>query len=181
MLTQLQKQKLPALFALRDVDRDGFLTRADYEAHTRRVAEFKGIAPDSEQAGQFREQSLRFWERLVQSADLDDDARVSKDEWLGYWAKILSSPELYDQVVKPIAYSALGMFDRNDDGRVEPDDYASINMWRGLDPAAAKETFQRLDLNGDGYLTVDEAVTLVEEYFRSDDPNAPGNWFFGPW
>jgi len=181
MLTELQKQKLPTLFAQHDADRDGFLTRADHEAQGQRIAQFKGWAPESPQATEMTERFVKFWQGLAQTADVNDDARVSMNEWYGYWDAILSSPDMYAMIVKPISQSALGMMDRDDDGKVSLDDFVEYLGWSKVDPNVAHDSFQRLDLNRDGFLTTDESMELVEQYFRSDDPSAPGNWFFGPW
>ena len=35
-------------------------------------------------------------------------------------------------------------------------------------------------LDGDGRVTLDEITVLIDQFFNSDDPQQPGNWFFGP-
>jgi Ca2+-binding EF-hand superfamily protein len=39
--------------------------------------------------------------------------------------------------------------------------------------------FQRLDLDGDGYISGDELVELFRQFVLSDDPDAPGNLWYG--
>jgi Ca2+-binding EF-hand superfamily protein len=46
--------------------------------------------------------------------------------------------------------------------------------------AEAADAFRRLDLDRDGYLSREEIFQNMKEYYFTDDPNAPGNWFFGP-
>ncbi|MGD1702846.1 hypothetical protein [Dapis sp. BLCC M229] len=41
--------------------------------------------------------------------------------------------------------------------------------------------FNQLYLNGDGGITKDELVEFVQQFHGSDDPDAPGNLFFGPY
>ena len=48
----------------------------------------------------------------------------------------------------------------------------------GLDQDA-RNAFRYLDRDGDGYLDVAEIVKAVEEFYLSDDPDAPGNWLLG--
>src|SRR4051794_12968434 len=43
----------------------------------------------------------------------------------------------------------------------------------------ADEAFRHLDQDGDGYLSADEFITAIVEYWSSDDPDAPGNWAMG--
>jgi len=35
------------------------------------------------------------------------------------------------------------------------------------------------DVDGDGYLSVDELLVAVREYYTGDDEDAPGNLLFG--
>jgi len=49
-----------------------------------------------------------------------------------------------------------------------------------IDAAAADEAFERLDLDGDGVISKDEFARLYLEFFTSEDPEAPGSWFWGP-
>ena len=49
-----------------------------------------------------------------------------------------------------------------------------------VDAGAADEAFARLDLDGDGHISHDEFTQLYLEFFTSDDPEAPGSSFWGP-
>ncbi len=61
------------------------------------------------------------------------------------------------------------------------EEYKTIfQIWR-LPEDLAVEIFPKLDLNGDGGITKDELVELVQQFHGSDDPDAPGNLFFGPY
>ena len=44
----------------------------------------------------------------------------------------------------------------------------------------ADDMFAKLDLNQDGNISTEELMKLSDQYFVGDDPNAPGNLFFGP-
>ena len=41
--------------------------------------------------------------------------------------------------------------------------------------------FQKLDDEDKGYLTRQEFLEAVTEFHLSDDPDARGNWLFGPY
>jgi Ca2+-binding EF-hand superfamily protein len=43
----------------------------------------------------------------------------------------------------------------------------------------AKGIFKRLDLNGDGNISLQEFTNACEQFYTSDDENAVGNWLFG--
>jgi Ca2+-binding EF-hand superfamily protein len=40
--------------------------------------------------------------------------------------------------------------------------------------------FDRLDLDQDGNISVTELVEAARQYYTSTDPDAAGNWLFGP-
>lgn len=181
MLTELQKQKLPALFSAHDASQDGFLTQADHEQTALHYIHFKGLAPDSPAGQQIMNQFLMFWQGLAQAADVNKDGQVGLEEWFAYWDNILSSPEIYNNMITPIAHSALNMMDKDGDGQINAEEYTAIYRCRGLAAELGHQNFAQLDLNGDGYISLEESLTLLEQYFRSNNPQDPGNWFFGPW
>jgi hypothetical protein len=70
--------------------------------------------------------------------------------------------------------------DQDGDGRLSQQEYVANLRSFNVNEAAANEAFRRLDQDGDGYLTQAELSRCVEEFFYSEDPEAPGNWLVGP-
>jgi hypothetical protein len=180
MLTEFQKQKLPALFALHDLNRDGVITRADFEEFTRRVASSRGWGLASAEYQELLSRFLTFWDGLAQTASAGGAGWVTPTEWLDYWDRILGTPGMYDQIAAPIGRTLFTILDQDGDGAVTADEYASMYAHGGLDPAEAAAAFARLDLDGDGRLSVDEVMQLADQFFRSENATDPGNLLFGP-
>ncbi len=180
MLTDLQKRKISNLFAVHDLDRDGVLHQQDFDEYTRRVASTRDWKPGSPQYDEVRSRFMTFWTGLAASADTSHDQRITITEWLDYWDKILAKRELYDSIPQPIADSMFHLLDQNGDGQITLDEYSTIYEAGGLDPKQAKEAFANLDLDHDGRLSIDEMMTLLGQFFRSNDAKSPGNWLFGP-
>lgn len=180
MLTEFQKQKLPRLFALHDLDRDGVLTRADFEEYTRGIASTRGWGPESAEYRELLAGFLTFWEGLAQTANARGADRVTLTEWLDYWDRILETPGMYDQIVERIGRMVFTILDQDGDGSVTAEEYAAQYRHGALDVEEAAAAFARLDLDGDGRLSVDEIMQLAEQFFRSEDPDEPGNVLFGP-
>ncbi len=180
MVTEFQKQKLPRLFALHDLDRDGVLTRADFEEFTRRIASTRGWGSDSAEYEELLSRFLTFWEGLEQIASARGSDRVTLAEWLEHWDQILGTPGMYDRIIIPIGRMLFTMLDQDGDGSVTAEEYAAIYSHGGLDPEEAPAAFVRLDLDGDGRLSVDEVMQLADQFFRSENPDEPGNVLFGP-
>lgn len=179
MLTRFQKQKLTNLFAIHDLDRDGALEKSDYVEYTRRIAAKRGVGPGSPKYDALLSRFLGFWDMLRQTADRDQDERVTLREWFACFERLLSSPAAA-QDMKPIGEAVFNMLDRNDDGVVTLEEYKWLYSSGGLDPNLAADSFKRLDTDHDGRITKAELSTRLFEFFMSEDPESPGTWLFGP-
>ncbi|HSL71868.1 MAG TPA: hypothetical protein VK864_16590 [Longimicrobiales bacterium] len=178
MLTEFQKQKLPRLFAVHDLNRDGTINRADFEEYTRRIASTRGWGPESQEYKELLSRFLMFWDELEKTARARGASQVTVTEWLAHWDAILQTPALYDQLA-PIGRLVFTILDQDGDGRVTAGEYQAVFTEGGLDSAQAAQAFARLDLDHDGRLMIEEIMTLLEQFFRSEDPAEPGNALFG--
>ena len=181
MLTDFQKRKLTALFHHHDTDHDGFMGKADYERFARRFCETQGYAPGSPECEAVHAQNMAIWEQVQQVADKDGDNRVSLEEYLDSYDVTLGDETLSNQLVTGYCQSTLALWDRDGDGRLSSVEYVALWDCYGLGEKAAREAFQHLDQDGRGYLTTGELMERAEEFFRSNDPKAPGNWMAGPY
>lgn len=180
MLTDLQRRKISNVFAVHDYDRDGVLTKGDFEEYTRRIAATRGWAPGSAEYGRLLSRFIAFWEGLESGSDRSGDRRVSQEEWFAYWDRILQDDDLFDDLIRPIAENVFDTLDHRGDGVVTADEFALMYTSGALDAGAAAAAFERLDGNHDGHITRDEMSHLIAEFFKSSDPDAPANWLFGP-
>jgi Ca2+-binding EF-hand superfamily protein len=87
---------------------------------------------------------------------------------------------MYEQVTAPIVRTLMTFLDQDGDGAVTAEEYSAAYSSGGFDPDEAADAFARLDLNSDGRLSIDEIMTLADQYFRGNDRSAPGNALFGP-
>ena len=182
MLTELQKLKLTAMFNYYDLDGDGVLEKADYEEFARRTCEALGFAPGSPEYDQVYAANVDAWENeTLQRFDKDGDGRVSLEEHLEAHEALLSDKELFNQIVMRDSEGLLGLWDQDGDGKLSSQEYAKALWCYGVEKEAAREAFQHLDRNGSGYLSIEEILKALEEFYQSDDPEAPGNWLMGPY
>jgi hypothetical protein len=65
MLTAFQKQKLPRLFAVHDLNRDGVINRIDFEEYTRRIGFTAILFPAAETAETQKVHRCAAWSRLL--------------------------------------------------------------------------------------------------------------------
>lgn len=179
MLTEFQKQKLPRLFALHDLNRDGVINRADFEDYARMIAATRGWGTDSPEYNELFGRFLTFWNGLEQIAKSRGVRHVTLNEWFEHWDQLLNTKGQYEQVIEPIGRMIFTILDQDGDGSVTFNEYAATFKYSGLDEDDAGPAFKRLDLNRDGKLSVDEILVLADQFFRSNDRAQPGNALFG--
>jgi Ca2+-binding EF-hand superfamily protein len=182
MLTDLQKQKLSHLFRVLDANRDDVLERADYDAIVSNLSTQYGWKPGSEPYSALEALYLGIWNNLKSRADANGDGKVSLREFLDFHDVMLASPELYQQITVGTVELLFRAFDRDHDGHVTGDDFRQFfDAYRISTPGVAATAFHKLDVTGHGRISREDALHRVKEYYFSSEPDAPGNWLFGPY
>ena len=179
-LSETRKRKLSALFRVLDVDSNGSMERADHEAIVRNLAMLRGWRPGGEDYTKLFTKLIRMWEHIGHVADKDKDGSVSLDEWLEYHDKLLDNPDDYREIVVDEVRLILQLVDLDQDGRLSKLEYKLFFDIYGIEAMRLPEIFAQLDIDGDGYITHDELWLHLEDFYFSDDPEARGNWIFGP-
>jgi hypothetical protein len=178
MLSELQKRKLAALFGHHDQDRDGFLTKADYEGFAQRICELWDRLPGTAEYETAYAQNMAVWDYVQQVADMNHDGRISLDEFLASYDNTLSDEKLFDQMVVEYGTTLFNLSDRDGDGRISGAEMVGLLKCYGLPQESAQEAFRALDVDESGSLSVEQLMKRAREYY-SDDPSAAGNWLFG--
>lgn len=181
MLTELQRRKFTRLFQMWDYDKDGVLRRGDYEQAAHAIANFLGIQAGSPEMDTHMTHYMAGWEQLQPSADANGDERVTLDEFLSATSFIVSNPSVFEGVTMSSASNSIRWMDRDGDGRIAREEYLGVVTSYQMTMAEAEEAFSHLDRDGDGYITQAESLTNTREFFLSQDPEARGNWLFGPY
>lgn len=181
MLTHLQRRKLTRYFRVYDVDDDGRLAMADFERIIENVRIIHGISSGSTAYCALRDAYTIRWDALRGVADSNADDGVDLEEWLGYWSELLDSEERYDEEVTAVTNRIFDMFDTDQDGTLGADEFCDFFGVFGLKAALARRVFAEIDLDGGGAISRERLRKLTDEFYSSDDPNAPGNNLFGPY
>lgn len=181
MLTDIQRRKLSRYFRVYDIDDDGRIGLPDFRRVLENVRILHGHPTDSRQHQELEEVFQRRWEALRDSADLDDDEGVDLEEWLAYWDGVLADEERYEREVSALVGRLVETFDTDEDGVLGADEFCDFYGIYGLASALARQVFLDLDLDGDGAVSRDELVEMAHQFYRSEDPDAPGNRLFGPY
>ncbi|MEU5694414.1 EF-hand domain-containing protein [Actinosynnema sp. NPDC020468] len=174
MASELQRRKTSVVFEAMDVNGDGFLERADFEALTERWLVLRG-GPDHENDPRLGEIMMSWWEALRAASDEDRDDRVT-------FAEVLSVVDRLGTMLDLVVATAESMFeavDEDGDGRVTAAEYhRMIRAWTGSD-VPTDEVFALLDRDGSGALSKSEFARAWVEFWAGDDEDAPGTHVFG--
>ena len=180
ILTALQQKKLTRYFRAYDVDDDGRIARPDFERVAENVRVLHVVSGLSKSRRIVQEAFLQRWEALRASADADDDGGVDLHEWLHYWDGVLSDDARFEKEVSSVTAGLFELFDTDGDGILGSDEFCNFYGIYGLKTAQARMVFLDLDADSDGAVTRDELQAMALEFYRGDDPDAPGNRLFGP-
>lgn len=181
-MTDLMESKLERGFSLiLDTSGDGCMDKTDFTGLAQRLA---GTFPGTPDAKRNRlESTLKaLWDNHLSALDSDGDNAVSKAEFIVGWTKSLTSSR--DKMVADFSNASVAWMDiadKDDNGSVDKEEF--VHMYStvlGLANEALAESFDKLDRDSDGALSLSEIQQAVTEYWISDDPEAPGNWLFGP-
>jgi len=181
MLTPLQTRKLTRLFQLYDADNNGLLDAGDYALVAQNAASALGYQPDTADYVTLQTAYMGIWQGVRQLANIDNHGQLTLPAFLSSYDKLISQKALFAAVILEMAKQTVQFQDRNNDGKVDAEEHALYAMAHNIGHEEAMATFRRFDRDGDGYLTTAELTQNIEEFFCSDDPDAPGNWLAGPY
>jgi Ca2+-binding EF-hand superfamily protein len=180
MLSDLQEQKATHYFDLIDEDGNGIIEVSDFALRAQRLAEARGVTQE-ERRQALRDLVMRWWDHVSTIADFDGDARVTLPEWKAYWRSIQRGVEKDDDTLHTLRRAARGTLravDCTGTGRITEREYADwLAAWGAPE---SKEAFRQLDRGDKGFLTEQDLIVAVQEFYLSDDPEAPGNALYGP-
>jgi len=177
MMTEYQRKKQVRWFNVLDGNKDGFLERADFEVIGHRLAATMNV-----ESGPIHESIIAgwvdTWEHMQQAVDQNRDGRVSLGEFLNFEDRVIYqvTPEEYTTYMGGNAKAMVALADLDQNGTLSPSEWRWQFRGFGIEDSAADESFQHIDTNGDGQITVDELIEAWRQFHFSDDPNAPGNW-----
>jgi Ca2+-binding EF-hand superfamily protein len=178
MLGQVQRTNLNRVFDTLDLTGDGFISQDDFASLAQRMRSLRpGL--DHQLAAEI-DQAFSGWWQHFSTADTDGDGQVSREEFLNAVENGLQKqPGFADQMVR-VSQVTFRAADIEGNGQLTREQVRNIYRAYGVDEEHSAATFERLDRDGDGVITVDEYVQAARDVYLSDDENAPGAVMFGP-
>lgn len=181
MLGELQQRKLIKLFSMNDTTFSGSIARQDFETIIKRIAYLRNWSLRSPRYQILNNKYLHNWEALRKKADVAHDQRVSLAEWLAYQEAVMGDRKQYAEEVHALMEVVFDSFDRDEDGKIRQQEWGDFLSVHSISPVYAAQIFPTIDTNQDGFLTKDEVLKLIQEFYYSDNPEDPANFMFGPY
>jgi Ca2+-binding EF-hand superfamily protein len=184
MLTEFQKQKLMKLFSMYDAQNLGVLKLSDFERLAQRLAELRGWKPGTPAYEKNLNQYLLFqWNQIrtaiKQTLNRPKEGHVNLEEWFAYYNIVLNdeaSQEEQGRLTEAVFY----VVDVDESGNLDKGEWADLFRVYNIPVIYVDETFARIDLDGDGVLSKEEVLSMVQVFLYSNDPKQSGNYMFGP-
>lgn len=170
-LSAARRTRLRQIFALYDVNHDGYIDENDFVIIHQRLAAARGVpAPAREHLVQAARQRFH----AMAEADTDRDGRINEDEFLVHAARTHTGPTLSAPSLE-LAQATFRAWDADGDGVLNLADSIHAHMAFGLNPRIADlvATFKRFDLDGDGKIQQSEFVEAYTAELVSDSPDVP--------
>jgi juvenile hormone diol kinase len=178
MLTEFQTKKWTHLFNLYDIDKNGVVTREDFEQKVRTVASLHGLAEGSDGFDEMNTQVMADWNHLQADVDKNGDGKISLVEWLAHGHTRISDDNLYDTVKKEVD-AIVSLFDKDGNGELGHQEYQDLIKAWGVGTDQVELACEKIGLKADQSLSKGRFGELLEEFHKSDDPSSAGNYIFG--
>jgi len=121
--------------------------------------------------------ALQVWEKYLK--DTSGGQTLNQDAFIAALKKQVQDPALRQTLAGPLPLFFCAI-DRNADGMIQKDEFELFFDIIGLDTKMAGPTFEAIDTNHDGQLSLEEFTTAGVDFFTSEDENCPTKLFWGP-
>ncbi len=184
MLTQIQKRKLIKLFSMYDADNLGVLKLPDFERVAHKLAQLKGWKPGSSDYQTLLDKYAYLW--IHMRAEIKNkinhklESQVTIEEWLKYHEIVLDNQE-YKEEIKSIATLVFDAVDLDENGNIDRQEWKNLFQVYNIPVVYLEESFSQIDCNHDGLISKEELLSSLKDFYYSQDPDATGNFMFGPY
>lgn len=167
--------KMRTYFSRIDFDKDGAITRKDFEGMGARFVETGKLSGD--QAAALQKNILDVWDQSL--GPVGKVEALNEGAFMAVMTTLVGDPTLKESLEAPLPLFFKAV-DSNNDGKISQEEYAEFFKILGLNPDLAPTSFQAIDTDKDGQLSLQEFTTAGSDFFYSNDKDAPTKFFWGP-
>lgn len=182
MLSEIMQKKLARHFSFRDLNKDGYVERSDWEQCAKNLAALRGWEPGSAEYEKVMASHVAMWNTFWLPADQDGNGKVILEEYLH-----LAETQRrlgFEYELRQVTYLFEAIFDTIDldgDGQITRDEYKLFFEAWGLDPALADDAYTQMDFNEDDRISRSIFLQFGSNFYINDEPDVVGNYLFGPY
>ncbi|MER7771557.1 hypothetical protein [Kitasatospora sp. NPDC096140] len=153
-----ETERAEGLFSALDNDKDGSISRADFDRLTLVLGASVGIAPGEEGWRTLDALTGTLWQRLTKITGTAESGKVTKDAMV----RAAYHPDLKEYFLTYVLIP-YRMMDRDRDRKVSLTEWMVAKTLLGYSQADALERFQNLDEDDDLYIPIAEVKKELEE------------------
>lgn len=182
-LTNLQERKLMKLFSMYDADNTGILKVHNFQTLVDRLAALRHWKADSPEYTRLSDKFMYRWFHI--KAEIKDKlcepktSSIGLNEWILFYSEVLKDTSYRDHIYE-LVNLIFDAVDTDASGQLCIQEWRQLFQVYGIPVIYAQESFESIDTDRDQHLTKDEVLQRIEEFYYSQDSNAPGNFMFGP-
>lgn len=179
MLSDFRKKKIEKLFWFWDADDNQSLEKKDYALVGEKLAKERNWAVGSPEYDYLMNKLMEDWAEAEKFADTNKDNKISLDEWLVFCDAFTMDKDMYLVTVTNVAAAIFDACDVDNNGILEDHEWRLLFRIYGKTNENADESFVIITENGKHKLDKTRVLSLLDEFFNSEDENSIGNFFFG--
>jgi juvenile hormone diol kinase len=177
MLSDYHQAKLRTHHRVLDWDDSGTVGKDDFEAIAANFARLRGEQPGSPVHEDLLAKFQWIWTTFWEPANANKDGNVTQEEFVASLTAAVEAGVRSDDELLPMLFE---MIDADGDGVISLDEHRQFFEAFGIDVELSPDVFAALDTDGDGSVQRDEFLEAGAKFFFYDEPDAPGNQFWGP-
>lgn len=183
MLTEFQITKITHYFnTALDQNNNRVIGENDFLEIGKSQCTLWGFKPMTDDFDRVMEREKRSW-IMFEKYFHEQGGQADVHDFIKFFDKILSvgNEEMYHNFVTEIVGDVFDSFDLDKNGVVSMNEYIDMFMCYHIRIRYSAKAFMKIDKDGNDSISREEFMEAVDEFFKSDDVNAAGNWLFGYW
>ncbi|MFJ4869827.1 EF-hand domain-containing protein [Streptomyces sp. NPDC088757] len=164
-IDNVAQERLAKRFDKWDADGNGLLEPSDFAAEAADIARAFGESPESPKASALRDGFVALFGDLARRAGVAPEGSIDREQFLRAAGEIVQGgAATFDPAFSPVAKGIVGLADRDGDGVIDGNEFATWLKALGLGEAEAREAFRQIDTDGDGTLSEQELLAAVRKF-----------------
>ena len=166
MTTAIANDRLKKRFEKWDSDGNGSLERGDFTEEAAKIAFKFGKDADSAEATALKDAFDGLFDFLAREAGVGADGSISEEAFVNVSGNLIfeAGEAAFNRALGPVVKAIVGLCDKNADGQINSQEFASWLTAIGVNGDEAADAFSKVDADGDGELSLDELLGAVREY-----------------